>query len=287
MAATSAALPDQLAGGPGAASPGSPARRFLASWALAWRALRFWLTNYRRTWRGSIYSSVVNPVLYLGAMGLGLGSLIDRHGTASLGGVSYLAFLAPGLLAATGLQTAIGEATYPDLASVKWLKTYQAAAATPLRPADLFHGHVLFTIMRLAMNAAIFLAVMTAFGAVRSWWALATVPVVILTGLAFATPVEAFAITRDKDSSFALLYRFGLIPLFLFSGTFFPVSQLPGWIRPLAYATPLWHGVALCRSLSLGTPDPGGALVHVAYLAALAVAGLIIGRRNYRRRLYV
>ena len=287
MAASAAALPDQLAGGPGAAGPGSPARRVLASWSLAGRALRFWLTNYRRTWRGSIYSSVVNPVLYLGAMGLGLGSLVDRHGTASLGGVSYLAFLAPGLLAATGLQTAIGEATYPVLASVKWLKTYQAAAATPLRPADLFHGHMLFTIMRLAMNAVIFLAVMTAFGAVKSWWALATVPVVILTGLAFATPVEAFAITRDKDSSFALLYRFGLIPLFLFSGTFFPVSQLPGWIRPVAYATPLWHGVALCRSLSLGTPDPGGALVHVAYLAVLAVAGLLIGQRNYRRRLYV
>jgi lipooligosaccharide transport system permease protein len=287
MAAPSAALPDQLTGGAGTADPRSPARRFLASWSLAVRALRFWLTNYRRTWRGSIYSSVANPVLYLGAMGLGLGTLVDRHGTASLGGVSYLAFLAPGLLASTGLQTAMGEATYPVLASVKWLKTYQAAAATPLRPADLFRGHLLFTALRLLMNAVIFLAVMAAFGAAKSWWVLAAVPVVILTGLAFATPIEAFAITRERDSSFALLYRFGLIPLFLFSGTFFPVSQLPAWIRPVAYATPLWHGVALCRSLSLGTPDPGGALVHVAYLAALAVAGLLIGQRNYRRRLYV
>jgi lipooligosaccharide transport system permease protein len=263
------------------------AARWSAAWVLAARAFRFWLTNYRRTWQGSIYSSVANPVLYLGAMGLGLGKLVDQHGTGHLGGVSYLAFLAPGLLAATALQTAMGEATYPVLASVKWLKTYQAAVATPLRPSDLFRGHLLFTSMRLVMNCMIFLAVMAAFGAVQSLWVLATIPVCLLTGLAFATPIEAFAITRDKDSSFAMLYRFGLIPLFLFSGTFFPVSQLPVWIRPVAYATPLWHGVALCRSLSLGTPDLGGALVHVAYLSALALVGLLIGQRNYRRRLYV
>jgi lipooligosaccharide transport system permease protein len=287
MTAPPAARPDQLAGGAAAPGPRSVARRAGEPWALAGRAFRFWLTNYRRTWRGTIYSSVANPVLYLGAMGLGLGSLVDKHGTASLGGVSYLAFLAPGLLAANGMQTAMAEATYPVLASVKWLRTYQAAAATPLRPADLFRGHLLFTAMRLVMNALIFLAVMAAFGAAKSWWVLATVPVVVLIGLAFATPVEAFAITRNKDSSFALLYRFGLIPLFLFSGTFFPLTQLPGWLRPVAYATPLWHGVALCRSLSLGTPDPGGALVHVAYLVVLALIGLVVGGHTYRRRLYV
>jgi lipooligosaccharide transport system permease protein len=256
------------------------------------REFRFWLTNYRRTWRGSIYSSVLNPVLYLGAMGLGLGTLVDAHrtgglGTASLGGVSYLMFLAPGLLAAMAMQTAVGESTYPVLGSVKWLKTYQAAAATPLRPADIFHGHLLFTAMRLTMNCAIFMAVMAVFGAVRSAWVLAALPVAVLTGLAFATPVEAYAVSRTKDQSFALLFRFGMIPLFLFSGTFFPVSQLPGWIRPVAYATPLWHGVALCRSLSFGTATPGGALAHITYLVLLAVAGVAAGHRTYLRRLYV
>lgn len=269
--------------GPGRRGPA----RVGSIWAMAVRAFRFWLTNYRRTWRGSIYSSVANPILYLGAMGLGLGTLVDRHGTASLGHVSYLAFLAPGLLAAGALQTAMGEATYPVLASVKWLRTYQAAAATPLRPADLLRGHLLFTSMRLTMNSAIFLVVMSAFGAVQSAWVVAAIPVCVLTGLAFAAPIEAFAITREKDSSFAVLYRFGLIPLFLFSGTFFPVAQLPGWIRPVAYVTPLWHGVALCRGLSLGTADPLGALGHVAYLAALALAGVLVAQRNYRRRLYV
>ena len=257
------------------------------TWSFAVREFRYWLTNYRRTWRGSIYTSVLSPVLYLGAMGLGLGKLVDAHGTARLGGVSYLAFLAPGLLAAAAMQAGIEESTYPVLGSVKWRGTYYAAAASPLRPADILHGHLLFTAMRLAMNSAIFLAVMAAFGAIASPWALAALPVAVLTGLAFAAPIEAWAITVTKDSSFALVFRFGMIPLFLFSGTFFPVTQLPAWIRPLAYVTPLWHGVALCRSLSLGDATPGGTLVHAGYLAALAAVSIAAGNRTYRRRLCV
>ena len=253
---------------------------------LAVRQFRFWLTDYRRTWRGSIYSSLFNPLLYLGAMGLGLGTLVNRHGTAHLGGVSYLTFLAPGLLAAAAMETGIGECTYPVLGSVKWNRTYQAASASPLRPADIFGGHVLFVTMRLLMNCGIFLAVMAAFGAARSPAVLLAVPAAALTGLAFATPVEAWAVTRTKDSSFAVIFRFVLIPLFLFSGTFFPVTQLPAWIRPVAYLTPLWHGVALCRGISLGTLTAAGALAHVAYLAAVTAAGLLAGRLTYRRRLH-
>ena len=134
------------------------------------RELRFWLTDYRRTWRGSIYSSLLNPLLFLGAMGLGLGSLINARGDTAIGGVSYLTFLAPGLLAATAMTTAVGESTYPVLASVKWVKTYQAATASPLRPADIFHGHMLFVALRLTMNCAIFLAVSAILGAVIGMW---------------------------------------------------------------------------------------------------------------------
>ncbi len=226
-----------------------PADRWLAV-----RQLRFWITNYRRTWRGSIYTGVLNPVLYLGAMGLGLGALVDAHGTARLGGVSYLVYLAPGLMAAEAMQTAMGESTYPVFGSFKWLKTYQAATASPLRPADLFHGHLLFTTLRLLMNAVVFLVVMT-----------------------------AFAMTCAKENAFALLLRFGIIPMFLFSGTFFPV---PAALLPLAYATPLWHGVELCRSLSLGTAQPGATAVHVGYLVAVTTLGVLWGNRTYRRRLY-
>lgn len=253
---------------------------------LAVRQLRFWLTNYRRTWKGSIYSGVLSPVLYLGAMGLGLGSLVDARGTASLGGVSYLVFLAPGLMAAAAMQTAMGESTYPVFGSVKWLKTYQAAIASPLRPRDLFHGHLLWTTLRLIMTSGVFLIVMAAFGAVQSAWVLACLPAAVLTGLAFAAPIEAYAMTCTKDTSFAMLFRFGIIPLFLFSGTFFPLTQLPAYVRPLAYVTPLWHGVALCRSLSLGTAQPGPSAVHLGYLAGLTALGIYAGNRTYRRRLY-
>lgn len=268
--------------------PRQPRAGTAGSGTMAVRALRSWLVNYRRTWRGTIYSSVLSPVLYLGAMGLGLGSLVDSRGTASLGGISYLTFLAPGLMAASAMQTAVEESLYPVLSAVKWQKTYQAATATPLRPGDLYRGHILFTTMRLGMNMAIFLCVMAAFGAARSAWVLAALPVAVLTGLAFATPLDAFAVTQEKnDQAFNVIFRFGMIPLFLFSGTFFPVTQLPAWIRPLAYVTPLWHGVALCRSLSLGTADWAGALGHVGYLAAVALIGLAAGQRTYRRRLYV
>lgn len=253
---------------------------------MALRQLRFWLTDYRRTWRGSIYSSVLSPVLYLTAMGIGMGSLIDAHGTASLGGVSYLSFIAPGLMAAAAMQSAITESSYPVFGSVKWLKTYQAASSTPLRPADLLHGHLLFTTLRLLMNSMIFLAVVAAFGAARSLWVLAAVPAAVLTGLAFAAPMEAYAVACSKDTSFALIFRFGVIPLFLFSGTFFPVTSLPAAIRPLAYITPLWHGVALCRSLSLGTATPAACAIHIGYLLAVTAAGVGAGTWTYRRRLY-
>jgi len=253
---------------------------------MAWREFRMWLTDYRRTWKGSIYSSLFNPLLYLSAMGLGLGTLVDKHGTGHLGGVSYLMFLAPGLLAAQAMQTGIGECTYPVLGSVKWNRTYQAAAASPLRPGDIFHGHQLFVAMRLLMNCGMFLAVMAVFGAARSPAVILAVPAAVLTGLAFAAPIEAWAITQNKDSGFSVVFRFVLVPLFLFSGTFFPVTQLPAWIRPVAYITPLWHGVALCRSISLGTLTAGDAFLHAGYLLAITVAGLLAGQRTYRRRLH-
>ncbi len=255
-----------------------------ARWSFALRELRFWLTDYRRTWRGSVISSVLGPLLYLGAMGAGLGTLVNRHAGATLG-VSYLDFIAPGLLAATAMQTAFGEGLYPVLGSVKWVQNYFAAAASPLRPADVFRGHLLFVILRLTMNCGVFLAVIAAFGAARSALAIAALPAAVLTGLAFAPTLMAWAVTRARDTSFSVLFRFLMVPMFLFSGTFFPITQLPGWLQPVAYVTPLWHGVELCRSLTLGTADLGGAAVHAGYLLVLAAAGCLLAGRTYRRRL--
>jgi len=254
---------------------------------LSFHAFRCWLTVYRRIWRSSVWSSLFGPLFYLGAMGFGLGTLVNRHGTASLGGVSYLAFVAPAILSTGAMNTAMGEASYPVFGSVKWNKIYVAAQATPLRPGDIYRGHLLFMTMRIALNTALITGYMWAFGATRSAWTVLAWPAATLTGLAFAAPIAAWAVVVKTESTFAYLFRFGMMPLMLFSGTFFPLSQLPGWLRPVAYATPLWHGTDLCRALSLGRPSPGMALIHVAYLAALTAAGIWAGARTYRRRLYV
>ncbi|MBV9444819.1 MAG: ABC transporter permease [Streptosporangiaceae bacterium] len=254
---------------------------------LTMRAFRCWLTVYRRIWRSSIWSSVLGPVCYLGAMGFGLGSLVDKHGVSSLGGVPYLVFLAPAILASSAMTTGMDQSTFPVFGSVKWNKIYIAAQASPLRPSDVFRGHLLFMVMRITMNVSIFTVVMWAFGATRSAWVVLALPCAVLTGVAFAAPIAAWAVTLRNESSFAILFRFGMMPLMLFSGTFFPLSQLPSWLRPLAYATPLWHGVALCRGLSLGRLDLLGGLGHAAYLSVLAGIGVWGGARTYRRRLYV
>jgi len=251
------------------------------------RSLQSWAYRYKRTWRGSAVSSVLQPVLFLAAMGLGLGSLVNKRpgGGAHLGGVTYLTFLAPGLLAAAAMQTAAMESSWPVMAAVKWLKTYDAMLATPLRVRDVLAGHLTWITMRIAMGAAVFLVVMTAFGAVRSLEGVLLLPAAVLTGLAFASPICAFSVTLERDSGLTALFRFGIIPMFLFSGTFFPVSQLPAALRPVAYITPLWHGVDLCRQLALGRASFLGSLGHVAYLGAWIAAGAVIANTTYRRRL--
>jgi lipooligosaccharide transport system permease protein len=268
---------------------GGPRGVGLREVTLSIRAFRCWLTVYRRIWRSSLWTSVLGPVCYLGALGFGLGSLVDRHGTARLGGVSYLAFVAPAILATGIMNTGMQEASFPVFSSIKWNKIYLVAQASPLRPADIFRGHLMFMAMRIAMNSAVIIVIMWAFGAVRSAWVVLAFPAAVLTGLAFAAPVAAWAVTVKHEPSFTYVFRFALMPLMLFSGTFFPLSQLPAGLRALAYATPLWHGVALCRAFSLGTAsgDPLGMLGHAAYLAGLAAAGICAGTRTYRRRLYV
>jgi len=251
------------------------------------RSLEYWLFKYRRTWRGSLVSTFANPLLYLAAMGVGLGSLVNRSaGASQLGGVPYLAFIAPGMLAAAAMQIASGEATYPVMGSIKWLKTYHAMLATPLGTGDVLRGHLSYMAVRLTIASSAFLVVMAMFGAVHSPLGVLALPAAVLTGLAFATPITAFAATRENDSAFALLYRLGIVPMFLFSAVFFPLDRLPALLRPVAYATPLWHGVDLCRGLTLGTGlTAGRAALHVTYLALLTAAGYAAARVSYRKEL--
>ena len=254
---------------------------------LALRSLEYWIFQYRRTWRGSVVSTVLFPVLFLASMGLGLGALVDSSASRGVDGLPYLVFLAPGLLAATAMQTGVGESTYPVMGAIKWFKTYHAMLATPLGVLDVLVGHLVYIAFRVFASAAVFLAVMALFGAVRSPLALLTLPAAVLTGMAFSTGVVAFAAATENDAGFAALFRFVVTPLFLFVGVFFPVQQLPPGLEQLAYVTPLWHGVALSRSLALGASTAGGVLLHVAYLSAWVAAGTWLAARAYRRRLAV
>jgi lipooligosaccharide transport system permease protein len=183
------------------------------------------------------------------------------------------------------MQNAAFESTWPVLGGVKWQRQYHAQLATPLRPVDILAGHLLFVALRLMITSAAFLAVMVLFRAIESGWGALALPVAVLTGLAYATPTFAFSVSRDDPTGFSMLHRFGIMPMFLFSGTFFPISQLPDVLQPVAWVVPLWHGVDLCRDLSLGQASLGISVVHVLYLLAWIVAGYAIAFRSFRRRL--
>jgi lipooligosaccharide transport system permease protein len=248
-------------------------------------AFGYWLTRYQRTWRGSVLTSIVSPVLFLTAMGVGLGHYV-HGGTGRVDGVRYAVFLAPGLLAATAMQTALGEASWPVLGAMKWSRSYLAMQASPLSVTEIMFGHLLFMCLRVGIVAASFTIVVALFGLAHSVpGAFLAMLAAILTGAAFAAPIAAFAASRERDATFALLYRFGVVPLFLFSGTFFPVRQLPAALQPLAYVTPLWHGVSLCRDLALGHGGVAAPVLHALYLLALLALGLYLGARVYRKRL--
>lgn len=237
--------------------------------------------DYRRTWRFSIISTFLNPILLLLAMGVGLGSLVEE-GPA---GLPYVTWLAPGLLAAAAMQTAAGDSAFSVMAGIKWLKTYDAALATPLDTRSIVWGQLGWSAVRLVMVSTVYALVMVAFGATDPLESLLAIGPAILTGLAFSSPVMAYTARLEDDSGIASLFRFGIVPLFLFSGTFFPISQLPAWMQPLAALTPLWHGVELTRWTALGLPTAYPPLVHVAVLVIVFAVFARLAARLLEQRM--
>ncbi len=250
--------------------------------AYALRAYEYWLTSYRRVWRGSVVTTALNPVLYLSALGVGLGTIVNRGPGL---GVPYLDYVSPGILASTAMMIASFESAYAVMAAIRWTRQFHAMLATPLRIRDVVLGHQLYAATRVALASGLYLAVIAAFGAVHSWLAVLAFPAAILLGLSFSAPITAMAAWLERDEGFNALFRFGITPMFLFSGTFFPVSRLPQGIREIAWATPTWHGVDLMRHLTLGDAALLPSLGHVAYLAAWAGTGLWLAMRTFTSRL--
>jgi lipooligosaccharide transport system permease protein len=234
--------------------------------------------SYRRLWFGSVTTSFLNPIFFLLSIGVLLGTLVDQS-DADLGGLSYLEFVAPALVAATAMQTAASATTFPVKIGLKWYRTYHAVVATPVRVGELVVGVLAWAGVRILIAASVFAAVAAIGGAFLSPLAVLAPLAALLCGLAFAAGLAAISAGTDNDQWLVAIFRFALVPLFLFSGTFFPVEQLPDWIEPLAWATPLWHGVELTRDLATGDVPPVPTAVHVAYLTLLTAVGTVIAVR--------
>jgi lipooligosaccharide transport system permease protein len=252
----------------------------------AWRVVQRNALVYRHVWRGSLFFTFLQPTLFLLAMGFGLGGFIDRGRGGMPGGVSFLTFLAPGLLAAACMQTAAFESSFPILGKMTWRRNYDAIVATPIRVVDVVLGELSWMAVRLMTVAVAFTTVMFVLGAARGALLPLAAAAAVLTGLAFSAPIMAYAATLKNGANFNAIFRFVITPLFLFSGVFFPVTLLPPPLRVLAPFTPLYHGVALTRGLALYTLDVTGAALHIGYLVALFAVGLLAAVRTFGARLH-
>lgn len=240
---------------------------------------------YRRTWRGSVFSSFLTPLLYLLAMGVGLGTLVDANLPAGLEGVTYLNYLAPGLLVATAMQTGAGEGSWKVMAGIKWQQTWKARISTPIGIRGLLYGHILWSSARVLMVSVIFAIVMTAFRVAPVLESLLAVGPALLVGISMAALTTAFTTHLEEPTGLPLYFRFVVVPMFLFSGAFFPISQLPNWLQPVAYVTPMYHGVEMARAIVLGVAPTVAPWLSVLYLLALTGVGVMVALSPMVRKL--
>lgn len=269
-------------------NPSDDAQRALAGGALPRRNGALYVLEHRiRALRGyassAVMTSIGNPIVYLFALGVGLASLVPE----GLGGVSYLEFVAPALLCAAAMTVAANETTYPIVAGFKWNPIFFGMNASPITGRQIVHGTMLFIALRMTFAVAVYYAVILVFGAVPSVWGILSVPIAVLTGMAIGLLIASYASTlKDERGQLAMVMRFGFTPMFLFSGTFFPLDQLPLYLQPVGWISPLWHGVELGRLASYGHGiEPWLIAVHVGYLASIVVIGLWSTSRTVTRRL--
>jgi lipooligosaccharide transport system permease protein len=258
----------------------------------------YYLEHWLRAMRGYGWTvaltAVGTPLVYLFAMGVGLATLIDANagadGAVSLGAgrpISYLVFVAPALLASAAVMVAAEENTYPVMAGFKWRRTYYGPNASPLGSHQLVNGHCLGLLCRLLLTTGVYFLFLLLAGAVPQATGWIMILTAALGGLAFGLPVMAYAARIEEDKGqFAFVQRFVVMPLFLFSGTYFPLEAMPPVVRWIGWLSPLWHSTELGRVLAYGRPEPAWLTVlHVCFLALLAAAGWFLARRIYTRRL--
>lgn len=267
LASAAVAIAERRSGRPGAGRYAGRSRTVLQRGFLALRtsnALAF-------------FTGFVEPVLFLVAFGYGVGGLI---GTVTVEGVEvpYAAFVAPALLAASAMNGALFDATFNVFFKMHYLRLYQAMMATSLGPLDVALGEIGWAMIRGAAYAFGFLVVITLFGLATTWWSLLMIPAAVLVAFAFAAVGMSLTSYMTSFQQLNWLY-FWLLPLFLFSGTFYPITNYPEWLQTVIQALPLWQAIAMMRGLMFGVID-AALLLHVAYFAVIAALGLIATTRR-------
>ena len=236
-----------------------------------------------------VISGIGNPVLYLLGLGLGLATFLDVPVASGPDGpVPYVVFVAPALLATAAITVSTEEFTYTVMAGFKWRRVFWGMNASPLSPEQVAGGLVLAVVARMVFVCVAYAALVAAFGALGDARAALVLPVLgLLGGLAFGMPLLAFSASlKDDAGQFAAVQRFVFTPMFLFSGTFYPLATLPGWLHWIGWVSPLWHASELGRVVSYGHAVPAWLVaVHVLVLVALTVGGWVAARRTFARRL--
>lgn len=253
--------------------------------ATVWHLIEYQLIVARAFLRSTLIVGVVTPLLYVLALGVGLGAVVNKHGTDHLG-VTYLVFVAPAFLTAAAVQVGASESTFPIMAGFKWLRVFHGMAATSLTPRQICDAQLLWITLRLFANSVLYVAIVAALGGAQRWQIVFAVATATLTGIAFAAPIAAIAASVESEGqTFNIIFRFVVVPMFLFSGTFYPISVLPRWGQLLAYLSPQWHGTELARGAAIGGLSPGAWIEHLAYLLVWLVVGVGLARWRFRVRL--
>jgi lipooligosaccharide transport system permease protein len=259
--------------------------------AVRWGAYR--VAEYRlrqvSKWLGSVIAfGLGNPILFLLSVGLGVGALVDANsGGEGIGGITYLQFVAPALLASAAIQGVMDEVTFPTMDGFVWDKAFFAIGATSVSAKQIANGVMIVALIRGLFTTVLYLAILLAFGAIPLVSVLPLLLTSMFAGWAWASMMLSFTARLENDEGyFAIISRFVVAPMFLFSGTFYPLEQMPILLQPIGWVSPLWHATELGRFLSYGLEiEPSMFLVHFGYLAILGVVGMALTYPKFAERL--
>ena len=252
-----------------------------------WHVAEYRLRNMSKWWTAILAFGLGNPVLYLLSVGIGIGALVNASQTHGVDGVPYLTFLAPALLATSAIQAAMDETSFPTMQGFMWDKSFFAMNATQLTGRAIVGGIMIASAARCVFNTVIYALVLWAFGAVTPESIPVLVASAILAGVGFAAiMLMTTSFVKQDDGFFAIIGRFIIAPMFMFSGTFYPITNLPIYLQWVGWVSPVWHATDLGRALSYGhAVEPWLMATHVGYLAVMFIVGVAVGSRQFAKRL--